>query len=89
MVVGPRSVVAVSATTERVEGSPIRCLEPQVMAEYLQFLRALLGASEGTLHDLRFRHPSNAEQMRHVPAKARQLWEVRAGSRARNFFLFH
>ncbi len=51
----------------------------QVMSNYLRFLRALLGASDETVHDLRFRDPANAEQMRHVPPKARQLWEVRLG----------
>ena len=47
------------------------------MGEYLRFLRALLGASDETLHDIRFRDAANMEHMRHMPVRARQLWEVR------------
>ncbi|CAM9187780.1 unnamed protein product [Scytosiphon promiscuus] len=50
--------------------------EAKVMGNYLRFLRALLGASNESIHDIRFRDPANEQQMRHVPARARQLWEA-------------
>eukprot|EP00903_Cladosiphon_okamuranus_P006600 g6447.t1 len=50
--------------------------ERKVMSNYLRFLRALLGASDESVHDLRFRDPANAAQMHHVPPRARQLWEA-------------
>lgn len=48
----------------------------KVMTNYLRFLRALLAASDESVHDLRFRDPANAAQMQHMPPRARQLWEV-------------
>lgn len=57
---------------------------PQVMGEYLRFLRALLGASDESLHNIRFRDAANVEHMRHFPAMVRQLWEVGA----RDAFLY-
>eukprot|EP00752_Nemacystus_decipiens_P004033 g3692.t1 len=54
----------------------IQLKERKVMSNYLRFLRALLGASDESVHDLRFRDPSNAAQMQHVPTRARQLWEA-------------
>ncbi|CAM9888920.1 unnamed protein product [Ectocarpus sp. 6 AP-2014] len=50
--------------------------ERKVMGNYIRFLRALLGASDESLHDMRFRDPANAQQMQHLPARARQLWEA-------------
>lgn len=54
------------------------CLE-QVIRKYLRFLRALLNASDETLHDIRFKDPANSEHMQHMPERVRRLWEVGVG----------
>lgn len=51
----------------------------QVIRKYLRFLRALLSASDETLHDIRFKDPANSEHMRHMPESVRRLWEVGVG----------
>lgn len=76
----PACTIYVACTLRVRNSTPLPRLTPrhpsQVMSNYLRFLRALLGASDESVHDLRFRDPANAAQMHHVPRRARQLWEV-------------
>ncbi|CAM9148932.1 unnamed protein product, partial [Discosporangium mesarthrocarpum] len=50
--------------------------DDEVAPEYLRFLCAILGASEETVHSIRFQDCSNREHMRKFPEHVRALWEA-------------